>query len=116
MKQPERFQAPRIRFTSEQDGQPERELKNRLAQMFRSKKTVSKAYLARVSFDGFAPDSVAVCICAFHGFETDIIEGTQQIFSSMFAKSEHLDIVFLNDAQEKELASCCQPFYGISRC
>src|SRR5262249_48127644 len=36
------------------------------------------------------------------------------IFAAIFVRQEHLDILFLNEAQEPSLKSVCAPFYAVS--
>lgn len=109
-KNPEKFQLTELRFLGEQDGPPERELKFRLAQLFHSNKNVTTAYLARVSY---GPESFAVALClrARSGADRGLVEKVGKIFASMFGGHEHLDIIFVDEVQEAELASICTPFF-----
>ena len=113
-KNPEEFQVPQLRFLGEQDGPPERELKCRLAEFFERDKTVNKAYLARVAY-GAESFAVALCLRAQLGPDRGLAERVGKIFASMFGGHEHLDIIFLSEIQEAELASVCKPFFPSSR-
>src|SRR5262245_18847652 len=102
-KHPEEFQVPQLRFLGEQDGPPERELKCRLAQFFQNDRSVTTAYLARVAYgaDSFA---VALCLRAQLAPDRGLAEKVGTIFASLFGGHEHLDIMFLSEMQEAELA------------
>jgi hypothetical protein len=108
---PQTHRVQQILLIREQDGPPERELKRRLAELFRRDPSVKAAYLARVSYVEAGPLSVALCLRAQRGPDTSVTEKVGQIFASMFGHHEHLDIVFLSAAQEAELAKVCVPFF-----
>lgn len=107
---PEEFQVPQLRFLGQQDGPPERELKCRLVQFFLSEETVNTAYLARVAYTAESV-SVALCLRARFGPDRGLAQEVGRIFASMFGSHEHLDIIFLSDMQEAELAIVCKPFF-----
>jgi hypothetical protein len=109
-KPPEEIQVPQLRFLGEQDGPPEREIKSRLAEFFGRDRSVSTAYLARVAY---AEKSVAVALCLRSQFGPDrgLAEKVGNIFASLFGGREHLDIIFLSEAQETELVAVCKPFF-----
>ena len=109
-KDPEEFQVPQLRFLGEQDGPPERELKCALAQCFQNDQSVITAYLARVAYGGES-FAVALCLRAQLGPDRGLAEKVGKIFASMFGGHEHLDIIFLNEMQEAELAKVCKPFF-----
>jgi len=56
------FKTDQIRFLREQDGPPERELKNELANLFVSNSNVLRAYLVCVAYKGKPGLSVALCL------------------------------------------------------
>jgi hypothetical protein len=109
-KDPEEFQVPQVRFLGEQDGAPERELKCRLSQFFQSDQSVTTAFLARVAYGGES-FAVALCLRAQLGPDRGLAEKVGKIFASMFGGHEHLDIIFLSEMQEAELARICKPFF-----
>jgi len=111
-KNPEEFRVPQLRFLGEQDGPPERELKFRLAQFFQSDQSVTTAYLARVTYGGES-FAVALCLRVRFAFEGALIEELGKIFASIFGSHEHLDIIFLSETQEVELAIVCKPFFQV---
>ncbi len=109
-KDPEELQVPQLRFLGEQDGPPERELKCRLAEFFERDKTVNRAYLARVAY-GAKSFAVALCFRAQLGPDRGLAGEVGKIFASIFGGHEHLDIIFLSELQEAELAIVCNPFF-----
>jgi SseB protein C-terminal domain len=113
-KHPEEIQVPQIRFFGEQDGVPERELKSRLAEFFERDQSVRKAYLARVGYDEHSPVAVALCLRTQFGPDRGVAEKVGKIFATMFGAHEHLDIMFLGNEEESELAKVCPPFFGKS--
>jgi hypothetical protein len=111
-KHPEEIQVPKIRFLGEQNGVPENELKSCLVEFFQRDQSVVKAYLARVAYDVKSPVGVALCLRTQLGPDRGVAEEIGKIFASMFGGHEHLDIMFLGDEDESELAKVSPPFFG----
>ena len=109
---PQQVAVPHLRFFGEQDGPPERELKERLAQFFQHDQSVMAAYLATVAPDAQVPVNVALCLRTQFGSDPGLAEKVGRIFATMFGPREHLDIIFLDDEQEAELAKVCSPFFS----
>lgn len=109
---PQSVHVPQLRFIGEQDGLPERELKERLAEFFKHDQSVRAAYLARVSYGDPSPVSVALCLRTQFGADPGMAEKIGRIFASMFGSHEHLDMVFLSPEQEAMLAKVCAPFFN----
>ena len=109
-KHAEEFQISRVRFLGEQDGPPELELKCRLGQFFQNDQTVTAAYLARVMY-GDESYAVALCLRSQLGKHRRLAEKVGKIFASIFGSHEHLDIIFLSETQQAELAIVCKAFY-----
>ena len=112
---PKRIQVSKLRFLGEQDGVPERELKDRLVKFFQRDQRVLRAYLARVSYSDLPPPVVALCLRSEFGPSRGVAEKIGKIFASMFGGHEHLDIIFLDNEQEFELAKVCSSFLGNPR-
>jgi hypothetical protein len=110
-KHPEKIQVPKLRFWGEQDGVPERELKDRLIEFFQCDQTILRAYLARVAYSDRSPLVIALCLRSEFGPDRGVVEKIGKIFASMFGSHEHLDIIFLDGQQESELAKVCSPFF-----
>jgi hypothetical protein len=110
-KKSEEVHVREIRFLDEQDGPPERLLKDRLADFFRRDRSVSRAYLARVDFGEGKNASVVLGLRTQFGPDKGIVEKVGTIFGDVFNAKEHLDIMFLTDSQEAELMRACRPFF-----
>ena len=118
------FVPHQVQFVGEQDGPPERELKERLANSLRPM-GVQKAYLAVVSYaerkgpqnaagDGAGPElNVALCLSLADAAveKNEIVARASHDFAAMFGPSQHMDIIFLTDQQEVALGTVCRPFY-----
>lgn len=111
-KHSEEIQVPKLSFSAEQDGVPERELKSCLTEFFRRDQSILTAYLVRVAYGDQSPMAVALCLRSQFGPDRGVIEKIGKVFGSMFGDHEHLDIVFLDDQQESELVKVCSPFFG----
>lgn len=109
----ETFRTLDIVFLGEQDGEVERDLKNRLSKLFSEDCEIERAYLARVSLDGAA--SVCLCLRRPSGDSEQLARSVAIIFSDMFNRHQHLDIKFISAEQDTQLRSVCQPFYGVAR-
>lgn len=109
-KHPQEILVPRVQFLGEQDGPPEQLLKNRLIEFFQRDKSVHRAFLARIRFG--EQSGIALCLKTQFGADKGLAEKIGAIFGMIFNAHEHLDIMFLNDEQEAELARMCSPFFG----
>lgn len=109
---PKELTVPRLQFWGEQDGVPERELKERLTAFFRRDQSVKSAYLARVSYADPSSIAVALCLRTQFGVDHGLAEKIGRIFAGMFRGREHLDIVFATPEQEAALAKVCMPFFN----
>src|SRR4030095_1933756 len=105
------MQVAEVRFLGEQDGVPERKLKDGLTEIFREDKNVVSAYLSRVAYAGSSP-SVALCLRVQRGGKEDrLVHDVGKMFGNMFGRHEHLDIIFVSEAQESELAAVTPAFF-----
>jgi hypothetical protein len=109
-KHPQEIRVPQVQFLGEQDGPPEQLLKDRLTEFFQRDKSVHRAYLAKVSLG--EQSGVALCLKTQFGADRGLAEKIGAIFGMVFNAHEHLDIMFLSDEQESELAKVCSPFFG----
>jgi hypothetical protein len=107
----EEIRVPELRFLGEQDGPPERLLKDKLADFFRRDRDVSRAYLVRVDFGEGEEASVALALRTQCGPDKATVEKVSKLFAGIFNAKEHLDIMFLTDGQEAELTKVCKPFF-----
>jgi hypothetical protein len=108
---PETRHEPTIRFVCEQDGEPERELKDALTVTLRAFPHVRRAYLARVQF-GDSPDLV-VTLCLSADEDPRVVEAVSFDFRALFDSSQILDVMFLREGRERDLERVCRPFYAL---
>lgn len=105
-------EVPEIHFLGEQDGSPERMLKEQLSMAFVFHRKLVRAYLAQIRYADEV--GVALCLSCVDGSSQKLVEVVGRIFRSIFSGREHLDIVFVGESQEITLQKVCRPFY--SRC
>lgn len=79
--------------------------------LFETDPSVSRAYLARVTYSGPQGTWVGLCIRAETGHEETLVASIAAVFASLFAKDVPLDIMFVTKEEEAELAKCCRPFF-----
>lgn len=108
---PEKFRAEQLHFLGEHDGAPERELKDKLIQLFERRKDIQRAYLAITQYEDIESINVALCIRAKWG-RHPLLREIGQVFSSIFNAEEHLDILYLTEEQEERLSRVCRPFWN----
>jgi len=112
MRDPDKIQVPKLRFLGDQDGVPERELKDRLVKFFQCDQTILRACLVRVAYSDVSSPVVGLCLHSEFDPDRGLVSKIGKIFASMFGSHEHLDIIFLDDKQEYELGKVCSPFFG----
>lgn len=110
-RQPVEFHRSEVRFIAEQDGPIEQEFQRRLIELFRDYKTVTKAYLAAVHYGTPATFTVALCLRASSGPDTELVKAIGNVFASIFSAPEHLDILFIDKEQEIRVTMVCRTFY-----
>ena len=71
---------------------------------------VRRAFLARVDH-GDCVQHVALCIAGGQKRAKEIASRAGKIFHVMFRREMHLDIMVLNEQQERRIEEVCQPFY-----
>jgi hypothetical protein len=101
---------PKVNFVCEQDGITERALKSSLADLFASVPNVQRAYLVRVDYGDPLAYEVALCICPSDPDEA-LVKEVEKIFAVHFGPTQHMDIVFLGEDKERDVAKICNPFY-----
>lgn len=108
----EKLSNQNIHFISEQDGDIERKFKVAISDMLFKMRKEIRAYLVRVSYDNKLNEfNVVICYKLRDEFNEEILTNTFSIFKGMFGAHEHLDVLFLNHTQEKELREVCCPFF-----
>ena len=109
---PKRLTPRVVRFTGEQDGPAERDLKDRLVELLRGEPIVKRAYLACAEHGDGSGVHITLCLkCSPRTEDASLSPKLAGIFGSMFSSKEHLDIRFLEDIEEHELRSVCVAFY-----
>ena len=98
-----------VRFLGEQDGPPERQLKDALRPMLAGTKSVRSAYLTQVSYGSSTDRAVALCLVS--PASQHLVQAVAAEFARLFGTSAHLDIMFLEPAQEAECKRVCPAFY-----
>ena len=106
----------KIDFLAEQDGDSEREFKRSVKQFLKQLEEPVRAYLCTVSYaGGESSDSFNVALCLASSTEAREVmrEEAASIFRRMFGPHEHLDIIFVDDAEEARLKKLSKPFIEI---
>ena len=103
--------AQKIRFICEQDGIPERQLKSQLRRLFMRDNGVVRGYLVKTVFEPSDEYLVALCLCVCSGSKLKRVKKISRVFCKMFGIQQHLEIMFLNEQTEREVANVCSPFY-----
>jgi hypothetical protein len=106
----QKLQVPEIQFLREQDGPPERLLKERLAVAFVFHRQLNRTYLAQIRYADQI--GLALCLSCANGPRQKLAEVVGEVFGSIFGAHEHLDIVFVGEDQEPALRGICRPFYS----
>ena len=107
----DQFKARKIHFAGEQDGPPEQLLKRQLSEYLSCEREISSAYLVRLSYDADSSRKAALCLVGEATNARQIAESVETIFKALFRDSESLDILFLNDLQQREVNLVAKPFY-----
>lgn len=114
MRPPEQWIARSIRFVGEQDGPPERELKDSWVPILQCRPEVQRAYLARVIFDNRDSGDVVLAVRSTAGYDPALEQELGKTFMlSGFLSTVHLDVVFLTPEQDGQIAAMCPPFYPL---
>ena len=108
---PEQSTSRKIQFLGDQDGPPERALKDSLARLFPGHSQVLRAYLARVKQGDSPAHEVALCLVSPGGHDTALVQTISGLFRSLFKEGARLDVIFLREDQEVMLQKVCAPFF-----
>lgn len=101
-----------IKFISEQDGEVEREFKQKISILLKNQNNLIRAYLAQIRYENNSDDfNVALCLKIDKKESQYIVEEAGNVFKGMFGRGEHLDIIILDEQQELVLREVCCPFY-----
>lgn len=111
MRNPTQRNEARIEFLGEQDGVPERELKIALESALADFRDVERAYLARIGFGPNQRTGIALCLAPPSKQAALIVRRVAEVFSNLFSRDAHLDVIFVSDEQELDLRRVCTPFF-----
>jgi SseB protein C-terminal domain len=106
----EHFPTPKLVFLGEQDGVPERRLKNAVSELLRRDRDVTRAYLARVVYDGKINGVILGLLTEYEDSEK-LIKQISDIFKTIFNADAQLDMIFLSDEQNAAISRVCPAFY-----
>jgi len=109
-----KFIARTVRFIGEQDGPPERTLKDQLAYALKQLEEPLRAYLCRVQYDSETQVNVAMCIVTESALKKEIEGAAAGAFRKIFNERTHLDTLFLTTTQKEEIDAVCRPFLVIA--
>jgi hypothetical protein len=108
-----RFSASDIVFLGEQDGAPERRLKEAITVLLDLNAGVSRAYLARVRYDSGVTGGMLLGLLARDKRENGTLAlQMDRAFGALFNTKAHLDVVFLDDDGDARIRQSCRPFYN----
>lgn len=102
----------RVEFLGEQTGSIEDTLKRDLIFEFATRPDIRRAYLARVGFGPESEPGVALCILSKRPDDQSIVTRIGEIFKRRFSSDAPLDILFITDEQDADLARVSRAFYG----
>ena len=102
----------RVEFLGEQSGPIEDPLKRELILEFATRPDIRRAYLALVGFQPTSEPAVALCILSKRPDDQSIVTRVGDIFRRLFSKDAALDILFVTEQQDADLAAVCRPFYS----
>jgi len=126
--EPKEWRTGGVRFLAEQIGPAEDQFKSALTKRFPSDARIRRTYLVRVSYptsgpqrakeENRGPDGsatpVEVLLCVVAPEDLEIVEIVGEEFQKIFHTSQHMDTLFLTDAQEREVVKVARPFYRVS--
>ena len=99
-----------LEFLGEQDGEPERELKQKLTPILEEAR-VKAAYLAIADYRDGSPPSVVLCLRSDKGADAVIVAQIGKVFAEVFNAKEHLDVLFMDSRKESAVRAVCSAFY-----
>jgi hypothetical protein len=106
----EKIPNEKVTFLREQQGLPESQLIARLKREVFPNAGIDRAYLVQVAYP-HGGRGVALCLSGVEDRKEEIATGIAGIFHEMFNDHMHLDIIFLEPAQEAEVNRVCRTFF-----
>lgn len=108
--QKETVPSPGIRFIAAQNGKFESTVKKHLIVVFGTHSNVQRAYLVSALYPDRTIHIVLALACSVAPSKT-LLQDIQRTFSKLASSSAALDVLFLSNAQEKQVAPLAKPFY-----
>lgn len=108
------FTAPDITLLGEQDGPDERRLKEALGVVLGLDRTVIRAYLARVLYDG-RTSGVMLALLTDGDDSEKLVAQAGRTFAALFNSKASLDVIFLSEEKDVEIRKVCPPFFARKR-
>lgn len=109
------FSATNISFIGEPDGAEERRLKEAITVLLDLNAGVTRAYLARVRYDGGAGGGVLLGLLRHDRKENGKLAlQMDRAFGALFNTEAHLDVIFLDDEGDARFRRSCRPFYNFA--
>ena len=106
------FTTPDITFVGEQDGPAERRLKEALGVVLGLDRTVIRAYLASVLYDGKISGVMLALLTDEEQDSEKLVAQAGRTFAALFNTRANLDIIFLSAEKNAEISKVCPPFYA----
>ena len=106
----ETLSAVGLRFLAEQNGAFESTVKAKVGAMHPAHPDIQRAYLVSVLY----PDSttgVVLGLVSSKAPSSTVLTDIQKVFAATAPSDLSLDILFLNDQQQKQVADVAKPFY-----
>ena len=100
-----------ITFLGEQDGPPERRLKEAISVLLDLNATVARAYLTQVIYNGFASGVMLGLLTNDKKVSEQLALQMDRVFGVLLNTTTHLDVVFLDDEGDAKIRKICAPFY-----
>jgi hypothetical protein len=107
---PQAFVVCDIQYLAEQDGPIEQALKAEWRRVLQQL-SVPSAYLVRVQLPELPTSSVALMLSKGPLDDAKVVAALMPSFKNAMAGSQFVDIVFMTQQQEAEVAKVCKPFW-----
>jgi len=78
---------------------------------FQALPSVQKAYFCKIRYGNEDANQAALCLVNAIGPSLQVIEALAIVIRRHLDQSYHIDILFLSEQQEIEIAKTCPPFY-----
>ena len=73
---------------------------------------VSRAYFCKVRYGSENVNRAGVCVVGAKGSEPKVVEALAPVIKRHLDQDYTIDILFLSERQEAEIAKTCEPFYN----